>query len=100
MRPFPPAYRALWGPLHGGANQAVIEMLEDIHDAGGATAPFIARAKDRNDPFRLMGFGHRVYKTYDPGPASSKKMCDRVLEKLSIDQDPLLDIAKNWRKWP
>jgi citrate synthase len=84
---------ALWGPLHGGANQSVIEMLQRIYDSGGDPAPFIARAKDRNDPFRLMGFGHRVYKTYDPRARILKKMVASVLEKLNR-QDPLLDIAK------
>ena len=84
---------ALWGPLHGGANQAVIEMLSDIHQGEGNVATAIARAKDRNDPFRLMGFGHRVYKTYDPRAKIMKKMCDRVLERLNT-HDPLLDIAK------
>jgi len=84
---------ALWGPLHGGANQAVIDMLTEIHRTGGEVAPYIARAKDRNDPFRLMGFGHRVYKTYDPRAKIMKSMCHRVLEGLRIS-DPLLDIAK------
>jgi len=84
---------ALWGPLHGGANQAVVEMLQEIHDSGGDVASFLARAKDKNDPFRLMGFGHRVYKTYDPRARIMKGMCDRVLKKLKL-KDPLLDIAK------
>ncbi|MFO7602039.1 MAG: citrate synthase [Candidatus Desulfacyla sp.] len=84
---------ALWGPLHGGANQSVVEMLQDIHDSGGDPAPFIARAKDKTDPFRLMGFGHRVYKTYDPRARIMEKVCSRVLKKLRI-HDPLLDIAK------
>ena len=84
---------ALWGPLHGGANQAVIEMLSDIQANGGNLAPFIARAKDKNDPFRLMGFGHRVYKTYDPRAKIMKKTCDKVLKKLNR-HDPLLDIAQ------
>jgi len=84
---------ALWGPLHGGANQAVVEMLQEIHDSGGDPAPFIARARDKNDPFRLMGFGHRVYKTYDPRARIMEKVCNRVLKKLNI-HDPLLDIAK------
>jgi len=84
---------ALWGPLHGGANQSVVEMLQEIHDSGGNPAPFIARAKDRDDPFRLMGFGHRVYKTYDPRARIMEKTCNRVLKKLKI-HDPLLDIAK------
>jgi len=84
---------ALWGPLHGGANQAVVEMLQGIYDTGGDPAPFIARAKDKNDPFRLMGFGHRVYKTYDPRARIMEKVCNNVLKKLKI-HDPLLDIAK------
>ena len=84
---------ALWGPLHGGANQAVVEMLTQIHKDGGDIGKAIARAKDRNDPFRLMGFGHRVYKTYDPRAVIMKKMCDRLLEALKIE-DPLLDLAK------
>ncbi len=83
---------ALWGPLHGGANQAVIEMLNDIHEHGGDVAPFVARARDRNDPFRLMGFGHRVYKTYDPRAKIMKKWCHKILKKLHVN-DPLLDIA-------
>ncbi|MGD8991164.1 MAG: citrate synthase [Desulfobacterales bacterium] len=83
---------ALWGPLHGGANQAVIEMLSDIA-ANKNMKRAIERAKDRQDPFRLMGFGHRVYKTYDPRARIMKKMCDTLLEKLKI-VDPLLDIAK------
>ncbi|MBW1709471.1 MAG: citrate synthase [Deltaproteobacteria bacterium] len=85
---------ALWGPLHGGANQAVLEMLNQIYESGRGIAPFIARAKDRNDSFRLMGFGHRVYKTYDPRAKIMKEMCDRILNKMSIN-DPLLDIALN-----
>lgn len=84
---------ALWGPLHGGANQAVIEMLQEIYDSGGDTTPFIARAKDKNDPFRLMGFGHRVYRTYDPRAKIMKKMCDTVLKNQKVN-NPLLDIAK------
>ncbi len=84
---------ALWGPLHGGANQAVIEMLMKIVDEGMSISRVIDRAKDKNDPFRLMGFGHRVYKTYDPRAKIMKKMCDALLDKLSI-QDPLLDAAK------
>ena len=84
---------ALWGPLHGGANQAVVEMLSNIQASGGDVNPFIARARDRNDPFRLMGFGHRVYKTYDPRARIMKKVCDRVLAKLK-QHDPLLDIAR------
>ena len=84
---------ALWGPLHGGANQAVIEMLTAIQADGGTHKKAIERAKDKNDPFRLMGFGHRVYKTYDPRAKIMKKMCDELLESLHIN-DPLLDIAK------
>ena len=83
---------ALWGPLHGGANQAVIEMLSHIA-ANKNIAEVIKRAKDRNDPFRLMGFGHRVYKTFDPRMKIMKMMCDNLLEKLNIS-DPLLDVAK------
>jgi len=84
---------ALWGPLHGGANQAVIEMLSNIKKEGGNLKQLIERAKDKNDPFRLMGFGHRVYKAYDPRAKIMKKMCDSVLAKLNIT-DPLLDLAK------
>ncbi len=84
---------ALWGPLHGGANQAVIEMLQLIYDSGGDITPFIAKAKDKNDSFRLMGFGHRVYKTYDPRAKIMKKMCDTVL-KQQKKNNPLLGIAK------
>jgi len=84
---------ALWGPLHGGANQAVIHMLEDITANGGDVNWAINKAKDRNDPFRLMGFGHRVYKTYDPRAKIMKEMCDVVLSKLTTT-DPLLDIAR------
>ncbi len=83
---------ALWGPLHGGANQAVVEMLTAIEQSGGDVAPFVARAKDRKNPFRLSGFGHRVYKTYDPRAKIIKKVCDNVLSKMQI-HDPLLDIA-------
>ncbi len=84
---------ALWGPLHGGANQAVIEMLEQIKNDGGDTDKWINKAKDKNDTFRLMGFGHRVYKNFDPRAKIIKKACDDVLDKLGID-DPVLDIAK------
>ncbi|NNL78193.1 MAG: citrate synthase [Desulfobacterales bacterium] len=82
---------ALWGPLHGGANQAVIEMLTHIAESKNMNQ-VIGRAKDKNDPFRLMGFGHRVYKTFDPRMKIMKKMCDTLLDKLSIS-DPLLDVA-------
>ncbi|MCP3874836.1 MAG: citrate synthase [Desulfobacteraceae bacterium] len=84
---------ALWGPLHGGANQAVINMLGKIHKEGLTVKECIAKAKDSNDPFRLMGFGHRVYKTYDPRAKIMKKMCDVVLSKMRIN-DPLLNIAQ------
>jgi|TARA_B110000263_G_scaffold162396_1_gene141299 citrate synthase len=83
---------ALWGPLHGGANQAVIEMLEDIKIQGGDVNKFIDKAKDKADPFRLMGFGHRVYKNFDPRAKIIKKAADDVLEQLGIN-DPVLDIA-------
>ena len=84
---------ALWGPLHGGANQAVVEMLTKIHENGGDYRKFIERAKDKNDPFRLMGFGHRVYKTYDPRAKIMKKVCDELLAAIKLE-DPLLQIAK------
>jgi citrate synthase len=84
---------ALWGPLHGGANQAVIEMLEAIKQDGGDVKKFIEKAKDKNDPFRLMGFGHRVYKNYDPRARIIKKNADEVLAGLGI-QDPVLEIAQ------
>ena len=84
---------ALWGPLHGGANQAVIEMLEDIQRDGGNHQRAVEKAKDKKDPFRLMGFGHLVYKAYDPRAKLIKKMCDNILEELDIS-DPLLDLAK------
>ena len=84
---------ALWGPLHGGANQAVIEMLEKIKNDGGDSDKWIAKAKDKNDSFRLMGFGHRVYKNFDPRAKIIKKACDDILSKLGIN-DPVLEIAK------
>ena len=84
---------ALWGPLHGGANQAVIEMLEEIKNDGGDTKKFMAKAKDKNDPFRLMGFGHRVYKNFDPRAKIIKTAADEVLDELGIN-DPVLAIAK------
>lgn len=84
---------ALWGPLHGGANQAVLEMLEAIQKDGGDAAKYMAKAKDKDDPFRLMGFGHRVYKNFDPRAKIIKKACDEILAKLGIS-DPVLDIAK------
>lgn len=88
---------ALWGPLHGGANQAVIEMLEAIKEDGGDTKKYMAKAKDKNDPFRLMGFGHRVYKNFDPRAKIIKVAADEVLAELGID-DPILDIAKGLEK--
>ncbi|MEG1227569.1 citrate synthase [Flavobacterium plurextorum] len=84
---------ALWGPLHGGANQAVLEMLEEINKDGGDTDKFLAKAKDKNDPFRLMGFGHRVYKNFDPRARIIKKAAKEVLETLGVE-DPILEIAK------
>jgi citrate synthase len=88
---------ALWGPLHGGANQAVIEMLEQIKEDGGDLEKWIAKAKDKDDPFRLMGFGHRVYKNFDPRATIIKKAADDVLAALGV-QDPVLDIAKALEK--
>ena len=84
---------ALWGPLHGGANQAVLEMLEEIQKNGGDADKYLAKAKDKDDPFRLMGFGHRVYKNFDPRAKIIKKAADEVLSKLGVD-DPVLAIAK------
>ena len=84
---------ALWGPLHGGANQAVLEMLEEIHANGGDADKYMAKAKDKDDPFRLMGFGHRVYKNFDPRAKIIKKAADEVLKTLGV-HDPILDIAK------
>ncbi|MFC7358146.1 citrate synthase [Jejudonia soesokkakensis] len=88
---------ALWGPLHGGANQAVVEMLEAIKEDGGDTHKFMEKAKDKEDPFRLMGFGHRVYKNFDPRAKIIKKAADEVLSSLGIE-DPVLDIAKGLEK--
>lgn len=85
---------ALWGPLHGGANQAVIEMLENIKNDGGDTSKYLDKAKDKSDSFRLMGFGHRVYKNLNPRARIIKKAADKVLSKLGID-DPVLEIAKS-----
>ena len=84
---------ALWGPLHGGANQAVIEMLELIQQDGGDVQKYIAKAKDKTSNFRLMGFGHRVYKNFDPRAKIIKKCADDLLSKMGI-HDPLLDVAK------
>ncbi|AOW21828.1 citrate synthase [Urechidicola croceus] len=88
---------ALWGPLHGGANQAVLEMLEAIKEDGGDTKKYMAKAKDKSDPFRLMGFGHRVYKNFDPRAKIIKVAADEVLDDLGV-QDPILDIAKGLEK--
>jgi citrate synthase len=88
---------ALWGPLHGGANQAVLEMLESIKNDGGGYEKFITKAKDKADPFRLMGFGHRVYKNFDPRAKVIKGHCDAVLKTLNIE-DPLLAIATGLEK--
>ena len=84
---------ALWGPAHGGANEAVLDMLEEIGDVSNIDA-FVAKAKDKNDPFRLMGFGHRVYKNFDPRATVMRETCDEVLALLGVDNDPLLQIAK------
>ena len=84
---------ALWGPLHGGANQAVMEMLQGIHNNGGDVSTAIKAAKDKQNSFRLMGFGHRVYKNYDPRATIIKGHCDKILSKLK-KKDPLLEIAK------
>jgi len=88
---------ALWGPLHGGANQAVVEMLEAIMADDGDTAKYMEKAKDKNDPFRLMGFGHRVYKNFDPRAKIIKKSADELLDDLEMD-DPVLNIAKGLEK--
>jgi len=88
---------ALWGPLHGGANQAVLEMLEAIDADGGDTKKYMAKAKDKDDPFRLMGFGHRVYKNFDPRARIIKKAADEVLGDLGIE-DPILEVAKGLEK--
>ncbi len=88
---------ALWGRLHGGANQAVIEMLEAINKDGGDTKKYMSKAKDKSDPFRLMGFGHRVYRNFDPRAKIIKVAADEVLKDLGID-DPILDIAKGLEK--
>jgi citrate synthase len=84
---------ALWGPLHGGANQAVIEMLEDIRDGGDDLGHFVAKAKDPDDPFRLSGFGHRVYKNYDPRARILKTIADELIDEMG-QRDELLDLAK------
>jgi citrate synthase len=88
---------ALWGPLHGGANMAVLQMLEAIQADGGDTKKYMEKAKDKNDPFRLMGFGHRVYKNFDPRARIIKKAADQVLAQLGVE-DPILDVAKGLEK--
>jgi len=88
---------ALWGPAHGGANEAVLNMLEEIGDESNIDA-FVAKAKDKSDPFRLMGFGHRVYKNFDPRAKVMKKTCDEVLAELGMENDPLLKIALKLEK--
>ncbi|MGB5403409.1 citrate synthase [Robiginitalea sp.] len=88
---------ALWGPLHGGANMAVLKMLEAIQEDDGDTKKYMAKAKDKDDPFRLMGFGHRVYKNFDPRARIIKKAADEVLAELGVD-DPILSIAKGLEK--
>lgn len=88
---------ALWGPAHGGANEAVLEMLYEIGDEARIDE-FILRAKDKNDPFRLMGFGHRVYKNFDPRAKVMREICDEVLEELGIENDPLFRIARKLEK--
>ena len=88
---------ALWGPLHGGANQAVIEMLEKIKKDGSNIKKYIKKAKDKDDPFRLMGFGHRVYRNFDPRAKIIKEAADNVLDQLGIN-DPILDLAKALEK--
>ncbi len=88
---------ALWGPAHGGANEAVLDMLNEIGDES-RIEEYIARAKDKNDPFRLMGFGHRVYKNYDPRATVIRGICDEVLDELGAENDPLLRMAKKLEK--
>jgi len=88
---------ALWGPAHGGANEAVLKMLDEIGDESRIDE-FLAKAKDKNDPFRLMGFGHRVYKSYDPRAVEMKKCCDEVLAELGLEDDPQLKMAMKLEK--
>lgn len=90
---------ALWGPAHGGANEAVLNMLNEIGDESNIDT-FIERAKDKDDPFRLMGFGHRVYKNFDPRARVMKQTCDEVLAELGMENDPLLKIAMKLEKLP
>jgi citrate synthase len=84
---------ALWGPLHGGANEACVQMLQKIADDGGDVKKYVDKAKDKDDSFRLMGFGHRVYKHFDPRATLIKKTCDKLLHKLNLD-DPLFHVAQ------
>ena len=88
---------ALWGPLHGGANEAVVSMLQKIHEDGGDVDKYVDMAKDKTNGFRLMGFGHRVYKNFDPRAKIIKKYSDQLLEKLDLD-DPLFEIAQRLEK--
>src|SRR5690606_37094410 len=88
---------SLWGPSHGGANEAVLNMLDEIGDAKNIPE-FVKRAKDKNDPFRLMGFGHRVYKNYDPRAKVMQQTCHEVLKELGVKNEPLLDIAMELEK--
>lgn len=87
----------MWGPAHGGANEAVLNMLEEIGSTENIPK-YIAKAKDKKDPFRLMGFGHRVYKNYDPRAKVMQKICHELLEELKIDNEPLLELAMNLEK--
>ena len=87
-------FRSLWGPLHGGANQEVVEMLEAIEADGGNTQKWVEKAKNKDDSFRLMGFGHRVYKNFDPRATIIKKAADEVLQALGLQDSPLLKIAQ------
>ncbi|TVQ73461.1 MAG: citrate synthase, partial [Chromatiaceae bacterium] len=84
---------SLWGPLHGGANEKVVRMLESIVDSGQSVEYFVNRAKDKDDPFRLMGFGHRVYKNYDPRATIIRKMCHELLREMGADNEPLFEVA-------
>lgn len=88
----------LWGPAHGGANEAVINMLEDMHNSGNPLSDYIARAKDKDDPFRLMGFGHRVYKNYDPRSKLIRKLCHELVDELGTENQPLLELAMELEK--
>ena len=88
---------ALWGPAHGGANEAVLDMLSKIGDESRIDE-FLLKAKDKNDPFRLMGFGHRVYKNYDPRATVIRGICAEVLDELGVDNDPLFKIARKLEK--